>query len=98
MRAQEELARRESYQLPESKQELFIASAEDMILEKLRWYELGNRISDRQWQDVQGILKIKRPELDFDYLKSRAVQMNLSDLLQEACKQVGSGEPEKQSC
>ncbi len=83
------MARRQRYRLPESESELFVASAEDTILEKLRWYELGNRVSERQWRDVQGILRVKRHSLDRDYLKSRAIQTNLLDLLSTALRQAG---------
>jgi hypothetical protein len=41
--AQEEMERRESYALPEQTRKLYVASAEDMVVEKLRWYRLGNK-------------------------------------------------------
>ena len=33
----------------------FVATAEDTLLQKLRWYRLGDEVSDRQWRDVLGI-------------------------------------------
>jgi hypothetical protein len=37
----------------------YIASAEDTILTKLEWYRLGNEVSERQWYDVLGVLKVR---------------------------------------
>jgi len=87
---QEELRRRESYKLPGNGKVLYIASAEDMILEKLRWYNLGDRMSDKHLSDVQGILKVKKNNLDLDYLEKQAIQMKLEDLLAEAQQQADS--------
>ncbi len=32
-----------------------VATPEDTILQKLRWYRAGDEISDRQWRDVLGV-------------------------------------------
>jgi hypothetical protein len=48
--------------------EAYVASAEDMILQKLSWYRLTGERSDRQWGDVQGMLKVQGTALDFAYL------------------------------
>ena len=32
--------------------EVELASPEDVVLHKLRWYEMNGRVSDRQWRDV----------------------------------------------
>lgn len=35
---------------------LYVYMSEDILLQKLRWYRLGNEVSDRQWRDVLGII------------------------------------------
>ena len=62
----------------------FVESAEDVILNKLRWYRLGNEISERQWNDVLGVLKVQAGVLDLTYLRQWAVTLGLSDLLERA--------------
>jgi hypothetical protein len=58
-----------------------IASAEDTVLSKLEWYRKGGEISERQWLDIIGVLKIQKPTLDWDYLRRWAKELNVNDLL-----------------
>lgn len=62
--------------------EVRVASAEDTILAKLRWYRMGGEVSDRQWRDVQGVVLAQRPRLDLDYLRRWATALGVSDLLE----------------
>lgn len=62
--------------------EVRVASAEDTILAKLRWYRLGGEVSDRQWRDVQGVVLAQSSRLDLDYLKRWAAHLGVSDLLE----------------
>lgn len=64
------------------------ASPEDIILSKLEWYRLGGEVSERQWRDVLGVLKVCAGELDQDYLRKWAVELNVGDLLEQALKEV----------
>ena len=63
---------------------------ENIILAKLRWYVLGNRISDRQWNDIVQVLEIQRGSLDEVYLDDWATHFGVSELLGEARRQVVS--------
>jgi hypothetical protein len=57
----EEMKRREQYQLSESQKDSFyIATAEDTIVQKLYWYQLGGCVSDRQWNDVISVLRVQQ--------------------------------------
>jgi hypothetical protein len=77
-----QLARRQSYILSqEPERSAYVTSAEDTVLSKLEWYQLGRGISDRQWRDVIGILKIQGQQLDPDYMQRMAAELKVTDLL-----------------
>jgi hypothetical protein len=57
---------------------------EDTILHKLEWYRAGGEVSERQWGDVVGVLRVQRGALDVEYLRSWAQQLGVSDLLERA--------------
>ncbi len=58
-----------------------VASAEDTILMKLVWYRQGGGVSERQWTDILGIVKIRRDKLDYPYLRRWAAHLRVEDLL-----------------
>jgi hypothetical protein len=60
------------------------ASPEDTILSKLEWYRLGGEVSDHQWRDILGVLKVRAGELDLDYLRKWAEELKIGDLLERA--------------
>jgi hypothetical protein len=66
-----------------------VATAEDCILTKLEWYRLGGGVSDRQWNDILGILKTQRERLDEAYLREWATELNVGDLLDRAFEDAG---------
>ena len=69
---------------PDSDRVVPFSSPEDVVLAKLEWYRLGEEISDRQWLDVQGVLKVMAGELDYVYLESWAEKLDVKDLLNRA--------------
>jgi len=86
--SQREMARREVYRVSEEpQQDLFVASAEDTILRKLLWFRLGGSISERQWQDVLGILAVRGNTLDLNYLEAQAEALGVGDLLTKIFKE-----------
>lgn len=68
-------------------QKAFMSTAEDIILAKLEWYRLGNEISDRQWRDILGVMKVQSGRLDLEYLHKWAQELNVADLLRRALKE-----------
>ena len=73
----------------EQSREFVLASAEDMILHKLDWYRKGNEVSERQWLDVLGVLKVQSDVLDYGYLAEWAEALSLVDLLRRALIDAG---------
>ena len=65
-----------------------VASAEDTILAKLVWFRRGGEVSDRQWHDILGILKIQGSRLDQAYLSEWSRQLQVDDLLVKAQAQI----------
>ena len=84
-----ELDRRQRRKVsPDRDETVYVASAEDTVIAKLRWYRAGAEISSNQWNDVVGILGTSAHTLDFDYLRTWAEKLGLIDLLEKALKSV----------
>ncbi len=63
---------------------LFVATPEDVILSKLEWYDAGGRVSERQWGDVVGLLRVHRGVVDLPYLRRWAAELDVNELLSRA--------------
>ncbi|MDO8835383.1 MAG: hypothetical protein Q7V01_07285 [Vicinamibacterales bacterium] len=63
---------------------VFVATAEDMVIAKLDWFRATGGTSDRQWQDIVGIVAVQGPALDRNYLREWATRLGLADLLERA--------------
>ena len=63
---------------------LYIHPPEDILLQKLHWYRKGGEVSDRQWRDVLGIIRVQGARLDRVYLETAARVIDVSDLLERA--------------
>ena len=80
-----QIGRRSSYLLSAERNEnAYVASAEDTILAKLEWYRMGDEVSDRQWKDILGVIKVQAGSLDLEYLRRGANLLKVADLLEKA--------------
>jgi hypothetical protein len=64
-----------------SDREIYVLTAEDTILAKLRWYRMGGEQSERQWSDVVGVVKVQGDGLDSEYLHTMAAELGIEELL-----------------
>ncbi|MCI0420827.1 MAG: hypothetical protein L0312_16630 [Acidobacteria bacterium] len=69
--------------------EFLLASPEDIILNKLEWYRQGGEVSERQWTDVLGVLKVQSSSLDMAYLLEWATNLGVQDLLKRSLQEAG---------
>jgi len=87
---EEEFSRRVLKQIdPRTDFAAYVQSAEDALLSKLDWYRRGGEVSENQWRDVIGILKIQAGRLDLDYLQKWAEELGISDLVLRARQEAG---------
>jgi hypothetical protein len=70
-------------------QKLFFSSPEDIILRKLVWHQSSGGVSDRQWKDVLGVIKVQSEKLDKAYLEDWAAKLGVAELLRRAYRDSG---------
>jgi hypothetical protein len=63
---------------------LYLHPPEDILLQKLRWYRKGGEVSDRQWRDILGIIRVQGDRLDRTYLTENAPIIDVAALLERA--------------
>jgi hypothetical protein len=74
-----------------AKVSLHLVSPEDIILLKLRWFQEGGCVSQRQWTDVLGVLRVQKQALDYEYMERGARELGLTELLQKAIAESQMG-------
>ena len=67
---------------------LFLPTAEDIILQKLIWHNLGFG-SQKQWRDILGVIKLQGETLDFNYLRQWGTNLGLLESLERALNESG---------
>jgi hypothetical protein len=91
--SKKQIERRELRKLaPDVEQLIYVATAEDTILAKLRWYNSGGRVSNNQWTDVVGIIGGSPSRLDLDYLRKWAETLGLIELLEQAFNEASDAD------
>ncbi|MBN1832701.1 MAG: hypothetical protein JW896_11385 [Deltaproteobacteria bacterium] len=80
--------RKESLDLEADAVEFYFASCEDIILHKLAWFRKGGNVSEHQWSDVVGVLKVQSEALDKKYLLHWAGKIGILDSLKKALREA----------
>lgn len=85
-----QLARRQLERVtPDGAGEFYVATAEDTVLAKLLWFKSGGGVSERQWSDVAGVIKVQGARLDLEYLRGWADRLSVRELLERALGEAG---------
>jgi len=80
---------KDTFEEGEQSAAFYFSSPEDIIINKLRWYEMGGRVSERQWLDVTGVIKVQGSLLDKKYLQYWSEKLELLELLEKAYLDAG---------
>jgi len=88
-RSQRELERRVSIEIGDARIRIPVMSPEDIVVRKLTWYRDGGSVSDRQWQDALGVVRVQQDRLDLDYMREAADEAAVADLLDELLAEAG---------
>ena len=80
---------RDTFEDDDVQTEYYFSSPEDVIISKLKWYESGGKVSERQWHDVIGVMKVQGNSLDTKYLQKWANQLGVYELLKIAYSDAG---------
>lgn len=80
-----ELGRRQFYLVATLDDEpVPVVTAEDIIIAKLRWFRDGGEVSQQQWRDILGILRMEGAQIDHSYLDTWARRLSLLSLWRRA--------------
>ncbi|MBK7643583.1 MAG: hypothetical protein IPJ19_11155 [Planctomycetes bacterium] len=71
--------------------EAWMPTPEDIVLQKLAWYQKGECVSERQWRDILGVLRNWRARVDLAYLRQWAKELDVAALLETALVQAAEG-------
>jgi hypothetical protein len=66
-----------------------VKSARHIILRKLLWFQAGGGVSERQWRDVAGVMRVNWDGLDVSYMRKWAIELGVADLFEQLVEQVG---------
>lgn len=83
------LSRRRKLLLDESlNKEFELVSPEDIVLLKLQWHKDGGAVSEKQWNDILGVLKTQGDGIDISYMRQWAEKLSIRKSLENALQQI----------
>ena len=63
----------------EGEYDVWFGSPEDVLLNKLIYFQIGGGVSDKHLRDISGMMKLLREKLDRDYISRWAARLGVSD-------------------
>lgn len=87
-RAALDRSRLDSFSAGPGARTMAIATPEDVVVHKLGWFRAGGEVSERQWSDVVGVLRVQAGRLDLEHMRRWARDLGVEDLLQKALDEV----------
>ena len=70
------------------KKEFELVSPEDIVLLKLQWHNNGGAVSEKQWNDILGVLKTQGNRIDISYMRQWAEKLSIRKSLENALQQA----------
>ncbi len=70
----------------------YFCSAEDIVLQKLVWFRKSDGALMKQLDDIQQVIRVQANSLDLEYLRQWAVELDVTDLLNNALADAGLNE------
>lgn len=80
---------KDNFEGDDTKAEFYFSSPGDIIISELQLYELGGKVSERQWLDVVGVIKVQTDSLDKNYLQNWTKKLGIHELLKNAFDDAG---------
>jgi hypothetical protein len=68
--------------------EFVVDTPEDTVVHKLEWFRAGGGVSERQWGDLVGVLRVQGSALDLEYMRRWAAILGVGDLLERALREA----------
>jgi hypothetical protein len=65
-----------------------VTSPAVIVLRKLSWFRSGAGVSERQWRDVVGVLRVTDPDSSLGEMREVAQELGLSELLEQAIREA----------
>lgn len=78
------LLHRRQVAVPGLSRTVWAVCPEDIMLLKLDWYKQGGCVSEKQWNDILGLIDMQKDRLNLTELRRWAAELDVADLLEKA--------------
>jgi hypothetical protein len=82
------LLHRRQVAIPGLSRPVWAVSPEDILLLKLDWYKQAGCVSEKQWNDILGLIEMQKDRLNLTELRRWAMELATGELLEKAWKQI----------